>query len=164
MLVQFLDHAAKEHDERVMAGEANGNLFPRPVYEEPPQEQRSKLVQSRVLRARARVATNRSELGLLDPSDDGWNFAALCRGEELRARLPHILRCRHETSRGQTWLRLGPAQLEEVHSEPDITVFHNIISSTELANIRHTAAPRVSQSVRQSGDLSLVQIARDNVL
>ena len=43
---QFLDHAAKEHDERVMAGESSGNLFPRPVYEEPPQEQRAKLVQS----------------------------------------------------------------------------------------------------------------------
>ena len=26
----------------------------------------------------------RSELGLLNASDDGWNFAALCRGEELR--------------------------------------------------------------------------------
>ena len=48
---QFLDHAAKEHDERVMAGESSGNLFPRPVYEEPPQEQRAKLVQS--LRERA---------------------------------------------------------------------------------------------------------------
>ena len=128
----------------MMAGERGGNLFPRPVYEEPPQEQRSKLVQSRVLRGRARVAANHSELGLLEPSDDGWNFAALCRGEELRARLPHILRCRLETRRGQPWLRLGPALLEEVHSQPDISVFHNIISPAELADIRHTAAPRVS--------------------
>ena len=141
---QFLDHAAKEHDERVMAGESSGNLFPRPVYEEPPQEQRSKLVQSRVLRARAKVAANHSQLGLLEPSDDGWNFAALCRGEELRSELPHLLRCRHETRGGQTWLRLGPARLEEIHRQPDITVFHNIISTRELADIRHTAAPRVS--------------------
>ena len=105
------------------------------------------------------MATNRSELGLLEPSDDGWNFAALCRGEELRARLPHVLRCRHETSRGQVWLRLGPAQVEQVHSEPDILVFHNIISTTELANIRNTAAPKVSQS-----QLSTLQIPPDSVL
>ena len=144
MLEQFLDHAAKEHDERVMAGEKDGNLFPPPVYETPPQEQRSQLVQSRVVRARARVAANQSQLGLLEPSDDGWNFAALCRGEELRAELPHLLRCRHETRRGQVWLRLGPAQLEEAHRQPDISVFHNIISHHELEDIRNTAAPRVS--------------------
>ena len=30
-----------------MKGENNGNLFPRPVYEEPPQEQRARMVQSR---------------------------------------------------------------------------------------------------------------------
>ena len=36
-----------QHDERVMKGEQNGNLFPKPVYEEPPQEQRARMVQSR---------------------------------------------------------------------------------------------------------------------
>ena len=77
---QFLDHAAKEHDDRLGRGQGTGDLFPRPVHEEPPQEQRSRMVQGRM----NRVATNRSELGLLSPSDDGWNFAALCRGEELR--------------------------------------------------------------------------------
>ena len=137
----------------MMAGEENGNLFPRPVYEEPPQEQRSKLVQSRVVRAR--VASNHSELGLLESNDDGWNFAALCRGEELRPRLPHLLRCHLETRGGQTWLRLGPALLEEVHSQPDIRVYHNIISHSELANIRHTAAPRVSQSDYQSSPINV---------
>ena len=141
---QFLDHAASEHDERVMGGDRSGNLFPRPVYEEPPQEQRSKLVQSR--RERMVVASNHSQLGLLDPNTDGWNFGALCRGEELRTELPHVLKCRLEARHGHPALRLGPAMVEEVHREPDITVYHNIISPRELQNIRNTAAPRVSPS------------------
>ena len=52
---QFLDHAAKEHDDRLSKGEGTGDLFPRPVYEEPPQEQRSRMIRGRL----NRVATNR---------------------------------------------------------------------------------------------------------
>ena len=97
------------------------------------------------LYAGVRVASNHSQLGLLDPSSDGWNFAALCRGEELRAELPHVLKCRHEVRGGHPRLRLGPAQLEEVHRQPDITMYHNVITDRELDNIRNTAKPKVSQ-------------------
>ena len=137
---QFLDHAAKEHDERLRSGDRLGDLFPRPVFEEPPQEQRSRMVRGRL----NRVATNRSELGLLSPNDDGWNFAALCRGEELRPRLPHLLRCREDT-RPQlpAWLRLGPPKIETQHMEPDILVYHDIITKRELEDLKKTATPTV---------------------
>ena len=111
---QFLDQAAREHDERVLKvtaaqkprrlnylqGDSSGNLFPRPVYEQPPQEQRSMMLQHR----RKLVATNVSDLGLMDESDDAFNFAALCRGEEMRSReLVASLSCWLDT-RDQPWL------------------------------------------------------------
>ena len=39
----FLDHAAHIHDERVMKGERGPELFPRPLFEEPPMQQREKI-------------------------------------------------------------------------------------------------------------------------
>jgi len=142
---QFLDHAAKEHDDRVMAGERNGNLFPRPVYEEPPQEQRSKLIAS----LPKRVANNYSEIGLLQPSDDGWNFAALCRGEELRDTLPHTLKCHLDMLTGDersAWIRLSPPKVEIAHQQPDILVYHDIIGKRELDDIKKTAKPMLARS------------------
>ena len=42
----FLDHAGKVHDTKVLKGERTevGQLFPKPVYEEPPTEQRMKMI------------------------------------------------------------------------------------------------------------------------
>ena len=39
----FLDHAAHLHDERVMKGERGPELFPRPLFEESPMQQREKI-------------------------------------------------------------------------------------------------------------------------
>jgi len=98
---QFLDHAAKEHDERVLKGERSGNLFPKPVYEEPPVEQRNKLTMDR--RDSYRVAGNYSELGLLDSTDDANNFAALCRGEQL-VKTGQKLWCYYDTRKNPFFL------------------------------------------------------------
>jgi len=138
---QFLDHAAKEHDERVMKGEQNGNLFPKPVYEEPPQEQRARMVQSR----KKKVAKDISELGLIDHNDDAFNFAALCRGEEMRGEIVHKLKCYHDT-RDDPWFSLQPVKVEQVHSSPDILLFHDIITKPELEDIKRTAGPLLARS------------------
>ena len=162
---QFLVHAAEEHDDRVMAGERNSNLFPKPVYEEPPTHQRTKISQSVV----HHVANNRSELKL-KKVDDGWNFAALCRGEELRDKLPHVLTC-HIDTRGHShaWLRLSPPKVEIKHKEPDILVYHEIISKRELEDIKRTAAPMVSSNInfrifiKIFKNIPIFQLARSQV-
>ena len=43
---QFLDHAAKIHDNKILNGEKNsrGELFPKPVYQEAPYDQREKII------------------------------------------------------------------------------------------------------------------------
>ena len=119
----------------------SGNLFPRPVTETPPQEQRQLLV-----RPRTRVAETRAEAALLSPADDGWNFAALCRGEELRHALPHVLTCSVRPRHGApAWLRLGPPKQETAHLEPDILVYHDVMSPRELDQLKETATPTVQK-------------------
>lgn len=78
---QYLNHAAKTHDQRVMKGETGPNLFPKPVYEEPPMEQRSKLYDSQ----REKLMENITNPNVVkNNEDDIPRFNALCRGEELR--------------------------------------------------------------------------------
>jgi len=145
---QFLDHAAKEHDERVLKGESSGNLFPRPVYEEPPQEQRSNMLRSR----RKMVARNVSDLSRMDQTDDAFNFAALCRGEEMRAQaLISSLSCWFD-SRNEPWLMLQPVRVELVHRQPDIWLFHDVISGWELKDIMETAKPHLARSQVMAGE------------
>ena len=58
---QFLDHAAKMHDSKVLNGHRGPELFPKPVYEESPFDQRSKLIQE----TRQRFQKNITSLGKL---------------------------------------------------------------------------------------------------
>ena len=50
---QFLDHAAKVHDTKLLNGDKvqSGELFPKPVYEESPLDQRNRIInhQRRIL-------------------------------------------------------------------------------------------------------------------
>lgn len=79
----FIDLAAKTHDERVLNGEKDPNLFPKPVYEEPPFQQREKIHQS----THEKLMKNLSSPHLVhDNEDDIPRFNALCRGEELRVK------------------------------------------------------------------------------
>ena len=58
---QFLDHAAKAHDVRVLNGERGPELFPKPVYDESPFDQRTKMVQE----TKERFKENITSLGKL---------------------------------------------------------------------------------------------------
>lgn len=68
---------------QVMNGEGGPNLFPKPVHEEPPLEQRAKMQQ----RERESHLTGNWSKRLPDAdhkNTDVPRFNALCRGEELR--------------------------------------------------------------------------------
>ena len=52
----FLDHAAHLHDERVMKGERSPELFPRPLFEEPPMQQREKIYEYTLRRLKVKIA------------------------------------------------------------------------------------------------------------
>ena len=76
---QFLDHAAKVHDTKVLNGERSPELFPKPVYEEAPFDQREKVI----LQTREKFQKNITSLVRFDAYDIP-RYNALCRGEELR--------------------------------------------------------------------------------
>ena len=54
----FLDHAAHLHDERVMKGERGPELFPRPLFEESPMQQREKIYEYTL----RRLKVNKTEI------------------------------------------------------------------------------------------------------
>ena len=105
---QFLTHAAKTHDEKVMSGERGPNLFPKPVYEEPPVEQREKMY----LIQREKLIEN-----ITDPAavknweDDIPRFNALCRGEELRVKFNEKMKNANSTANYLACFLRGQAEM-----------------------------------------------------
>ena len=82
-----------KHDERVLKGERGPNLFPKPVHEEPPFQQRETIFKNQriqfhrnlTLLAQATESGHRNQHKLMEQMDLP-RFKALCRGEELRVR------------------------------------------------------------------------------
>lgn len=145
----FIDLAAKTHDERVLNGEKDPNLFPKPVYEEPPFQQREKIHQS----THEKLMKNLSSPHLVhDNEDDIPRFNALCRGEELRTpAYVATLKCFY-SHQGDPYYYLHPAQIEIAHRKPLIQIFHNVLSNEEMSTIRKIAAPLLMRSqVQGSG-------------
>ena len=75
----FLDHAAKVHDTKVLKGEKSPELFPKPVYEEAPFDQREKVISE----TREKFQKNVTSMVKFEAYDIA-RYNALCRGEELR--------------------------------------------------------------------------------
>ena len=139
---QFLDHAAKIHDNKILNGEKTqrGELFPKPVYQEAPYDQREKIIneQKKIIRK------NLTSLVKYDEAIDIPRFNALCRGEELRpTAYVAKLKC-HLKDFGDPFHKLNPFKEEVAHLEPGIWQYHDVISTDETAAIRKTAAPFVS--------------------
>lgn len=59
-------------------------------------------------------------------------YQQLCRKEvEPTAKQMAPLKCRYVT-RNSPYLLIGPLKLEEVHLDPDIFIFHNVIYDEEI--------------------------------
>lgn len=140
----FLDHAGKVHDTKVLKGERTevGQLFPKPVYEEPPTEQRMKMINSQ----KQIIKKNLTSLVKYDEAIDIPRFNALCRGEELRP-LNYVakLKC-YLKHNNDPFYRLNPFKEEVVHLEPGIWVYHDVASALDTDAIRSTAAPFMARS------------------
>ncbi|KAH1005023.1 hypothetical protein HUJ04_006098 [Dendroctonus ponderosae] len=79
-------------------------------------------------------------------------YEALCRGEvstpvEVQAKL----KCRY-LSRDNPFLKLAPFKVEEAHLEPDLFIFHDVMSDKEIETIKRLAQPR-SLLADYTGDL-----------
>jgi prolyl 4-hydroxylase len=77
----------------------------------------------------------------------GEKYKSLCRGEVDRSpkRLAG-LKCRLVT-RNSAFLRLAPLKLEEVHHNPDIVIFYDVMSDAEIQTVQTLAKPRFKRAV-----------------
>jgi len=136
----FLDHAAKVHDTKVLKGEKSKQLFPKPVYEEAPFDQREKVIQG------MRDEFHRNVTNMVKVENfDIDRFNALCRGEELRdVKYVAKLRCRLKGT--DPYYKLAPIKEETVHLDPGLWIYHDIVSPKEKQDIIKTAGPFMMRS------------------
>lgn len=79
-------------------------------------------------------------------------YEQLCRGEqeppiELRSQLV----CRYATNGHRSaFLRLAPLKLEEAYRQPDIVIYHDVMSDREIELIKHYARPRFRRATVQN--------------
>jgi hypothetical protein len=57
------------------------------------------------------------------------------------------LKCKHKTN-DDPYYKLGPVKEEEVHKDPSIWIFHDILSKDEQQAVRDTAAPLVNRILK----------------
>ncbi|XP_039751146.1 prolyl 4-hydroxylase subunit alpha-1 isoform X1 [Pararge aegeria] len=69
-------------------------------------------------------------------------YEALCRGEmEISKEISKKLFCRYLTE-NHPFLKLAPVKMEYMYLNPDIMVFHEVLSDLEIEHIKEMAKPR----------------------
>lgn len=72
-------------------------------------------------------------------------YEALCRNEvSTPAEVQAKLRCRYLTRPENLFLTIAPFKIEEAHLDPDLFIFHDVMSDEEIETIKRLAHPRVS--------------------
>lgn len=92
-------------------------------------------------------------------TDEFLTYEALCRGEDIKPiKDAHRLRCRY-VSNNHPLLLLQPAKEEEVHLDPWIVVYHDIISDEEIRQIKRLATPRLNRATVQNSKTGELETA-----
>jgi prolyl 4-hydroxylase len=74
-------------------------------------------------------------------------YRSLCRGEVDRsAKRLATLKCRLVT-KNSAFLRLAPLKLEEVHHNPEVVIFYDVMSDAEIKTVQKLAKPRFQRAV-----------------
>ncbi|XP_052739287.1 prolyl 4-hydroxylase subunit alpha-1 [Bicyclus anynana] len=70
------------------------------------------------------------------------SYEALCRGEmEMPSKITKKLYCRY-LNENNPFLILAPVKMEYMYLNPDIVVFHEVLSDSEIEHIKELAKPR----------------------
>ncbi|KAJ8914268.1 hypothetical protein NQ315_011000 [Exocentrus adspersus] len=96
---------------------------------------------------------------ILDPYGKE-HYETLCRGEiELPPEVTAKLICRYVTN-NNPYLRIAPFKVEEAHHKPDLFIFHDVMSDSEIETIKKLATPRFRRATvqnSQTGELETAQ-------
>lgn len=73
---------------------------------------------------------------ILEEGDFPWfaNYSRLCQGKRLPEKQDNILMCYLDGKR-HAFFTLAPLKVEQVHLDPDITVYHGVLSSKQISSI-----------------------------
>ncbi|XP_028164099.1 prolyl 4-hydroxylase subunit alpha-1-like [Ostrinia furnacalis] len=80
------------------------------------------------------------------------NYKPLCRGElQVPGVISKRLKCRYLTE-NHPFLKLAPIKMEYHYLQPDLIVFHDVMSDDEIEFIKATAQPRFRRAGTRSGE------------
>ena len=80
-----------------------------------------------------------------DVLDERDAYEELCRKNvsQLSPQRQSKLFCRYHNNNNHPWLIIGPVKQEQVHDNPAIYLIHDIISNSDMNEIKSLAAPKV---------------------
>ncbi|KAK3860846.1 hypothetical protein Pcinc_033135 [Petrolisthes cinctipes] len=95
----------------------------------------------------------------------GWrvlqesSIGPVCRGEQVTAPVSGSLSC-YVSHRGSPHLLLRPLQYEQLHTDPEIIHFHNVLSQAEMQLLRNISHDELGQAmvISEDGFSNKVQI------
>lgn len=71
----------------------------------------------------------------------------LCRGElQQPVEATSKLKCKYITH-NNPFLLIAPFKIEEAHHKPDLFIFHDVMSDSEIKTIKKLSTPRVSNYI-----------------
>ncbi|CAH2076657.1 unnamed protein product, partial [Iphiclides podalirius] len=74
-------------------------------------------------------------------------YESLCRGEmEIPSEMKKKLKCSYLTE-NHPFLKLAPIKMEQMYIEPDVVVFHEVMSDEEIEHLKDMARPRFKRAV-----------------
>lgn len=93
-----------------------------------------------------------------DPQKE--SYEQLCRGElSPPEEITSQLKCVY-VNHGNPFLYLAPFKVEEVHFNPGIYIFHDVISDAEIETIKRMATPRFRRATVQNSETGALEVAQ----
>lgn len=88
-------------------------------------------------------------------------YEALCRNEvSTPAEVQAKLRCRYLTRPENLFLTIAPFKIEEAHLDPDLFIFHDVMSDEEIETIKRLAHPRFRRATVQNSVTGALETAQ----
>jgi len=149
--------AVKEHDVRVEGGEEGQYILNESIGT----NLTVQAVKARIRIIMLNMRRNKLKTGTQDVVK---KVSSLCRGEQQNLVMNPVLKC-HNQRRSNPWLSLAPLQSEQKHKDPDVWLFHDVISTVESEKIQHLsrnklARSEVMKSMGGIGDISSIRTSR----
>ncbi|XP_076257689.1 prolyl 4-hydroxylase subunit alpha-1 isoform X2 [Rhynchophorus ferrugineus] len=97
------------------------------------------------------------------PYDDPFSkelYEALCRGEiETPLEVQANLKCRY-MSQGNPFLKFAPFKVEEAYLNPNLYIFHDVMSDDEIKTVKKLAQPRFRRATVQNSKTGELEVAQ----